>query len=77
MLTIMLVYIAVLFVFEVVCGSSNSVYNPEIGCAAHCDQATRLSPKLFFTQLMPFALFCTVGLYYLGQLSCHLLHVWL
>ncbi|GAB6191388.1 hypothetical protein [Desulfocastanea catecholica] len=48
--------ILVLFVIEVVLGSCIDVYNAEIGYAAKCDQPTRLSPKHFFTQLLPIIL---------------------
>jgi hypothetical protein len=65
MLTAMLSYLVVMFIFEVVYGSSVGVYNAEIGYESSSDQLTQLPPKQFFLQLLPFALLCTGGVFYL------------
>jgi len=64
-----LIYLVLLFVIEVVLGSSTDVYNAEIGFAANCNEVNHLSPKQFFTRLLPFiALFVLLPLIILSGL---------
>ena len=48
--------IALLFLFEVLLGSSSSVYNSEIGYESNFDQNEKMSNKEFFTKLIPFSI---------------------
>ncbi len=64
MLAAILSYLVVMFIFEVLYGSSVGVYNAEIGYEVSSDQLTQLSQKQFFLQLLPFALLCTGGVLY-------------
>lgn len=50
----------ILFVNEVILGSSTEVHNAEIGYEAKCDQPTRLSAKQFFTELLPLVTLCII-----------------
>jgi hypothetical protein len=54
MFYIILLYLGILFFIEVVLGSCVDVYNAEVGLAARCEKLKQLSPKQFFTQLLPF-----------------------
>jgi hypothetical protein len=60
MLSIILILLVILFVEEVLLGSSTEVYNAEIGYEAKCDQPTRLSIKQFFTELVPIITLCLI-----------------
>ena len=67
MLSAILVYLVVLFVLEVQLGSSTDVYNAEVGYEASLGQATKLSLKQFFIQLLPVSLLFTGGIYCLFE----------
>ncbi len=67
MLKAILLYLVVLFILEVLFGSNTGAYNAEIGYQASSGQETRLSPKQFFLELLPVALLCTGGVFYLLQ----------
>lgn len=49
-----LIYLILLFFIEVVLGSRVDVYSAEVGFEAKCDEVSRISPKQFFTELLPF-----------------------
>jgi hypothetical protein len=67
MIFAILVWLVMLFLINVILGSSIDVYNAEIGYEAKCDQPTRLSVKQFFTELLPIiALFVILPLFLLS-----------
>lgn len=60
MVSVLLLWIVVLFIKEVLLGSSTEVYHAEIGYEATFHQADRLSFKNFSTELIPFIIFAAV-----------------
>jgi hypothetical protein len=60
MLSVILFFLVILFVQEVVLGSSTEVYNAEIGYEAKCDRVTRITTKQFFTELLPIITLCLI-----------------
>jgi hypothetical protein len=60
MLPVIMLFLVILFVEEVLLGSSTEVYNAEIGYEAKCDQPTRLSAKQFFAELVPIVTLCFI-----------------
>lgn len=65
MLTVLIIFVVILFFLEVIFGSSREVYNAEIGYPADFQKGRKISIKEFFLRLLPFAALCTVGLYLL------------
>lgn len=57
MFFLFLLYVVLLYLIEVVAGSSAEVYNAEVGCDPGCDKVTRLSARQFFAHLLPFVIF--------------------
>lgn len=64
-----LMYCAILFVLEVLVGSSTGVYNAEIGSEATFDHVTKLSLKHFCFQLLPMIILLSGGFYYLSEIN--------
>ena len=60
MLLVLLLWIVILFIKEVLLGSSTGMYNAEIGREASFDEPARLSSKEFFTELIPFIILSAV-----------------
>jgi hypothetical protein len=72
MLTVILLYVVVLFVIEVHFGSDTGIFNAEIGYEPRVVQITKLPAKKFFRQLLPLAILCTGGFYVLvHSLMCY------
>ncbi|MBE0583826.1 MAG: hypothetical protein IH612_08665 [Desulfofustis sp.] len=57
--------LVLLFLIEVVFGSSHEIYYAEIGCEADCRKTSTLSGKQFFLELLPFLACCSLGIYLL------------
>jgi hypothetical protein len=66
-----LLFLVLLYVMEVVVGSSTAVYHPETGEDGTSFEANRLSKREFFTQLLPIFLLCLVGIYLLCLFFAH------
>ncbi len=58
---LLLLVLALAYIFDVLLGSCVGVYNSEIGYDNNCGEVKRLSHKQFFTELMPFIIF-TIGI---------------
>ena len=53
MVVALLLWLAMLFVVEVVLGSHTDVFHAEIGLTAPCEQRVRLPARCFFAEFLP------------------------